>query len=372
MSAPHIPNLNTLRRGGLRSRGRGRGGSTVAVGENESLPSSLIKDEVIQKTDNDAATSRLSAVETGYLDDPFARLLTPGQHARRLPLMNRGTYVRTTAIDRIVDTFLGAGELGRKQIISLGAGSDTRYFRLRRMNLAVELIYHELDFAVNTKAKIALLTSTAFVGVARRLCEVDLHSRTTVITDDGSGLHSAGYHIHAVDLRQLPQSGAKLRDVDPTCPTLIISECCLIYLSPSDADRVLEHVGHLFSPDVPLAIAIYEPIRPNDAFGRTMVSNLTARGIHLQTLEKYASLAAQMERLVKCGFSGGAEAADVDFIWRKWLAVSERERVEALEWMDEVEEFTLFARHYCVAWGWRGFAQQQHGWKELPVQAPDG
>ena len=337
--------------------------------ENESLPSSLPKDEVIQKTDNDAATSRLSAVETGYLDDPFARLLTPGQHARRLPLMNRGTYVRTTAIDRIVETFLDAGDSGRKQIISLGAGSDTRYFRLRRRHPGVDLLYHELDFAVNTRAKIVLLTSTAFVEVAKTLCDVNLHSPGTVITDDGSELHSTGYHIHAVDLRQLPRSETMLRGIDPTCPTLIISECCLIYLSPSDADRVLEHFKNLFEPEVPLAIAIYEPIRPDDAFGRTMVNNLTARGIHLQTLEKYASLPAQMERLVKSGFSGGAEAADVDFIWRKWLAVSERERVEGLEWMDEVEEFTLFARHYCVAWGWQGFAQQQHEWKKLPVQA---
>jgi [phosphatase 2A protein]-leucine-carboxy methyltransferase len=89
MSASHIPNLNTLRRGGPRNRGRGRGGLSVA-GEDASKQSALAKDEVIQKTDTDAATSRLSAVEAGYLDDPFAKLLTPGQHSRRLPLMNRG------------------------------------------------------------------------------------------------------------------------------------------------------------------------------------------------------------------------------------------------------------------------------------------
>ena len=48
-------------------------------------------DQIVRNTDNDAATSRLSAVEAGYLEDPFARLLTSGEEVtRRLPLMNRG------------------------------------------------------------------------------------------------------------------------------------------------------------------------------------------------------------------------------------------------------------------------------------------
>ena len=157
--------------------------------------------------------------------------------------------------------------------------------------------------------------------------------------------------------------------VDIAIPTLLISECCLIYLSPAEADAVLEYFTRIFSSSVPLAIAIYEPIRPNDAFGRTMVSNLTARGIQLQTLEKYANLAAQRDRLKRYGFSDGAEAADIDFIWRKWLLDKDRERVESLEWMDEVEEFTLFARHYCVAWGWRRFADDQSWASALPAQS---
>jgi [phosphatase 2A protein]-leucine-carboxy methyltransferase len=84
MSAPQIPNLNTLRRGGGRGRFRARGGP-------DSSSSSGNKDRVVQGTDNDASVSRLSAVELGYLEDPFARALTPmGQEMRRLPIINRG------------------------------------------------------------------------------------------------------------------------------------------------------------------------------------------------------------------------------------------------------------------------------------------
>lgn len=48
------------------------------------------KDRVVQQTDQDASQSRLSAVEAGYLEDPFARLFVAGEVQRRYPLINRG------------------------------------------------------------------------------------------------------------------------------------------------------------------------------------------------------------------------------------------------------------------------------------------
>lgn len=88
MSAPQIPNLNSLRRregpGRLRSRGGG-------VGPDASLAS---KDRVVQNTDNDASVSRLSAVRLGYIEDRFAQPLTPaGLETRRFPIINRGVCV---------------------------------------------------------------------------------------------------------------------------------------------------------------------------------------------------------------------------------------------------------------------------------------
>jgi hypothetical protein len=93
MSASQIPNLNTLRRGGGRGRLRGRGGlGTSTTGEERHGSRGIAaQDRVVQGTDNDASVSRLSAVEIGYLEDPFARALTPpGSETRRLPIINRG------------------------------------------------------------------------------------------------------------------------------------------------------------------------------------------------------------------------------------------------------------------------------------------
>lgn len=89
----------------------------------------------------------------------------------------------------------------------------------------------------------------------------------------------------------------------------------------------------------------------------------------MQTLEKYADLEAQKDRLQQVEFggaAGGAEAADIGTIWRHWVDDKEKCRIDELEWMDEVEEFVLLARHYCIAWGWKGF-EEDRGWRSLSV-----
>lgn len=73
--------MATLRKG---ARGSARGGGLA------SRASHVDKDRVIRATDNDASTSRVSAVEAGYLEDPFAKYLCAENWQRRLPLMNRG------------------------------------------------------------------------------------------------------------------------------------------------------------------------------------------------------------------------------------------------------------------------------------------
>ena len=380
MSAPQIPNLASLRRGKLKPRGLGSG--TQEDWTPDQTSQKQHKDDIIRNTDNDAATSRLSAVEAGYLDDPFAKFLSTGEKvSRRLPLMNRGTYVRTTAIDRVVKTFVSSAEEAkpgsRVQIISLGAGSDTRFFQLRRQwpELRERLNYHELDFPANAKAKIDKLRSPAFSKAAKDLCDLDLSSDRFEVLDEGARLRSDVYCIHPIDLRSLAPVSEPLPGLDLSLPTLLISECCLVYLSPDDASDVLIYFTKIFARAIPLAIVIYEPIRPHDAFGRTMASNLTARGIVLQTVEKYNDLPEQKQRLRDVGFDrspngqdavgrdgqggydGGARAADIDFIWNHWIDEGEKERIEKLEWMDEVEEFVLLGQHYCVSWGWRGFGR---------------
>ncbi|KAJ5052240.1 uncharacterized protein L3040_001997 [Drepanopeziza brunnea f. sp. 'multigermtubi'] len=257
MSASQIPNL-LHSRGGPRirgSRGRGlsrRGGRETGVQR---------KDLAIQSTDTDAAVSRLSAVSLGYLEDPIATYFVSGDGTRRMPIINRGTYTRTAALDILINAFLAHPDPESipqtKQIISLGAGTDTRYFRLRSKNKHHSLVYHEFDFPSVSTNK-------------RRIVS---NNRLLVNNED----------------------------------EVLFPEF---------------KIGTLGSPE------------PDTEWGVTRTQ-------------------------VNLGFKegaeeGGQEAETIENIWQNWVPSTEKQRVDALEGLDEVEEWQMLARHYCVAWGWRG------------------
>ncbi|KAF2211299.1 hypothetical protein CERZMDRAFT_43794 [Cercospora zeae-maydis SCOH1-5] len=338
-----IPNLNTLRTGrrGTRLRGR-RGGSSGSTTDDGSTATDeqaeQARDRVIQQTDGDASSSRMSAVSLGYLEDPYAKQLYQlgNEVPRRYPIINRGTYVRTKAIDRLVIRFLGKDPNHRKQIISLGAGSDTRFFRLCAGKHNV--VYHELDFEENVNPKRNTIRNDSELA------------RMTLAHEQGSA-----YHLHAIDLRVLTnKSPPIIPGLEADLPTLILSECCLCYFPPDLAISVVQY----FTMNIKAScgMVLYEPIRPFDAFGRTMTTNLASRGIEMRTLKQYFSLDAQRQRLRIAGFESGQGARDVHQIWEQneWTSETERQRIDKLEWLDEVEEWKLLASHYCVAWGWRG------------------
>ena len=181
------------------------------------------------------------------------------------------------------------------------------------------------------------------------------------IEDDGGSVMGARYICHASDLRELPaiQDLKSVRGLRADLPTLIISECCLCYLEVDVARDVLMW----FTNRIPsLGVVLYEPVGVDDAFGHMMVENLAARGIIMPTVQRYKSLDHQLERLRELNFGGeggGLDGSTIERIWEKWITPKERERVDGLEGLDEVEEWQMLARHYAVVWGWRG----NFGWE---------
>ena len=349
-----IPNLNTFRRGrgAPRLRRGGKGGHDQDGNPDESS-NQFTRDRIVQQTDHDASSSRMSAIALGYLDDSFATAFYQSNEPppKRYPIINRGTYVRTKAIDQLVICFLDANPTRKKQIASLGAGSDTRFFRFLTAGHFREagVEYHELDFEenINHKRKVTR-ESPQLSGLINQ-----------------AEKNNVFYRLHAIDLRSLTaKSPPTIPNLDSDLPTLLLSECCLCYLPPEEASSVIQYFTmHITAP---LALVLYEPIRPFDAFGKTMVSNLASRGIHLQTLKQYSTLEAQRQRLRHAGFTTGQGARDVHEIWEggEWISKMEKERIEDLEWLDEIEEWKLLAGHYCIAWGWRG-EEISEVWSEI-------
>ena len=370
MAAPGIPNLNTLRGRGVRGGGRGRGhASSAGESSSSSEKEAAGRDKIVQQTDVDASMSRLSAVEIGYLEDPFAQLFVSAEPQRRFPIINRGTYVRSSIIDDLVGHFLSDLASTQKQIISLGAGSDTRFFRImkggssgnvsQRDNLKKNLIYHEYDFPENVTKKKAIITRTSILN--KLVGSYHLNEE---------GIDSLNYHLHSLDLRTLDKEQPiplALRKIEPKIPTIIISECCLVYLDPASADRAAKYFTQfLFPPTTSVGLVLYEPILPDDAFGKVMVSNLAARGIVLQTLRKYGSMDAQTLRMRAYGLNRTA-CTDMKTLWELYVTEDEKRRVGALEMVDEVEEWDLLASHYCVLWARRDSDDRGNwaGWEQL-------
>ena len=74
----------------------------------------------------------------GYLSDPYIALLS-SEETHLPPLMNRGTFIRTTAIDSLFKNFLRDHRDTPTQVLVLGAGSDTRFFQYKVPQFSVSL-----------------------------------------------------------------------------------------------------------------------------------------------------------------------------------------------------------------------------------------
>ncbi|KOS14720.1 leucine carboxyl methyltransferase [Malassezia pachydermatis] len=244
--------------------------------------------EAVRETDTDALTSRLAACRAGYLPpDSYAEMQASPQsrEAHRPPLISIGTYLRAREMDRHMEHFLATGSLRQEtassttpvQVINIGAGSDTRFWRMSMATSNVAL-YVELDFPETTRQKAACIEQ-------HEAMQMPLGSWTR--TDDG--LEADKYWLVGADLSTLRTSETwdRLRSrLDPSYPTLIVCECVLAYLDAEQANTLLqgwlEQLSHvaILSYDICLggdAPDTQEPTR----FGHVMLQNLAVRRLTL-------------------------------------------------------------------------------------------
>lgn len=114
-------------------------------------------DVAVMATAGDASLCKLSASSLGYFEDAFVQFFVKSP-SRRMPLINRGYYARVAAIETLVTKFLRAHDADpaqKTQVVILGAGLDTMYFRLKnRAALPAQCEYFEMDFPDVTLQKV--------------------------------------------------------------------------------------------------------------------------------------------------------------------------------------------------------------------------
>uniref|UniRef100_A0A3Q3VR42 Uncharacterized protein n=1 Tax=Mola mola TaxID=94237 RepID=A0A3Q3VR42_MOLML len=117
------------------------------------------RDTSVQGTNDSSVVSKVSAAAQGYYQDVFLRQFVSKVH-RRTPLINRGYYVRWRAVDHCVRSFLHVTEnCPLRQIVSLGAGFDSLYFRLHADEALDRVVVFEVDFPDVVQRKAALINS---------------------------------------------------------------------------------------------------------------------------------------------------------------------------------------------------------------------
>jgi len=225
---------------------------------------------------------------------------------------------------------------------------------------------------------------------------VNITPKDTTCEDDKQQQRnsSSNYHLIGHDLRSSP---SKLFDIltspkhgyDKSIPTLFILECVVMYL-PDDASRDLlqyianspkETEGTSSDEETPfVAVVIYDPIPSNDRFGQLMIDNLQKVGItgrggrtksgqqqHQRSnsnnideedstspqlsLETTQTLSDQLTKLTQCGFdiaTGCDMMAAYDY---GVISLDDRRRASRCEMLDELEEFVLLMKHYCLLVG---------------------
>ncbi|XP_036591563.1 tRNA wybutosine-synthesizing protein 4 [Trichosurus vulpecula] len=301
----------------------------------------------VKGTNDSSSLSKSSLAAHGYVCDPFAALLVSGA-PRRAPLIHRGYYVRARAVRHCVRAFLertpAEGGEPRRQILSLGAGFDSLYFRLKAAGHLAQAKVWEVDFPDVAERKAARIRATPELAA--------LAGPPLSATDPGSGpepalrFASKDYRLLGSDLRDLPAlcHALEASGLDAGVPTLLLAEAVLSYLEPGSAAALLAWAAGRFSDAL---FVLYEQMRPHDPFGQVMQRHFERLNSPLHGLARFPDVAAQQRRFLDAGWVA-CSAVDMNHFYHGFLPAEERRRVQTLEPFDEFEEWHLKCSHYFI------------------------
>ena len=141
---------------------------------------------------------------------------------------------------------------GNCQIINLGCGFDTLYFRLRDTTHQVKN-FIELDFPTVTARKCyTIKRNKTLLG--------KIHDEDGEVRLSPTDLHGPSYHLMGVDLRNLDEVDSKLQqaEIDYSLPTIFLAECVLVYIEAQNCKNLLKWISNKFSCAV---LVNYEQVR---------------------------------------------------------------------------------------------------------------
>lgn len=255
----------------------------------------------VQETNDHSILSKHAMIASGYCDDAYLHIFTKQKAPRRAPLINRGYYIRAKAVDTVLHSFVDNYSGTKKQIISVGAGFDTSFFRLSESDTkSMEDVYYiEIDFPPLTERKKKLILNSQqclkLLGDSSRAFDVSETDASVKISTDCYCL--LGQDLS--DLNGLQTTLDNVLELDSLLPTLVLSECVMTYMNPIDSTNLIKFVRQYFSKPV---FVTYEQVKPHDAFGRFMRAHFTKLNSPLKAIAEYNNEERQKTRYVDSGY----------------------------------------------------------------------
>uniref|UniRef100_A0A8B9L0D3 tRNA wybutosine-synthesizing protein 4 n=1 Tax=Astyanax mexicanus TaxID=7994 RepID=A0A8B9L0D3_ASTMX len=299
----------------------------------------LIFHSQVQGTNDSSVVSKVSAAAQGYFQDDLLQHFVC-KVSRRAPLINRGYYVRWQAVDHCVKGFLRVTEnCAGRQILSLGAGFDSLYFRLHAEGALERVVVFEVDFPDVTRRKAALIKGNDRLKDA--LPDWNHLEPTGPVC-----VSSAQYKLLGVDVRneREVEEGLRVAGLQWDRPTLVLSEVVLTYMETKWSDAVIGWAARSLSQAL---FVMYEQIRPDDPFGRVMQNHFLKLNSKIHALCQYPDTSAQTKRFLQQGWEK-CTCLDMNQFYFSLLSQDEQERVENMEPFDEFEEWHQKCSHYFI------------------------
>lgn len=134
--------------------------------------------------------------------------------------------------------------------------------------------------------------------------------------------------------------------LDFSLPTLFITECVLVYMQNEHSNKLLSYLSENFKL---CSFVSYEQVNLDDKFGEIMLANMELRSCKLLGIEACHSIDSQLNRFINNGFSLNAcQVITMTDYYKNKMSQRERERIEAIEFLDENELLFQLMDHYCV------------------------
>lgn len=320
-------------------------------------------EKIVQQTDYDALSCRISAISKGYLPSPTLQVekchydgykevhmeylralknvsMRVYSKVRRVvktsfPVMNYGTYLRTVSIDLALNEFLKLHEDDAKvQVINLGCGSDLRMVPLLRNFSNLTYVDVDYDSSISVKSKV-LWESSMLRGVLN------------LKRDEASEkVSSERYKLLSCDLNQIHDTMQRLEALTSRdCPTVVITECLLCYMQDKESQQLIDSVMKFYCSGIWIS---YDPIggsELNDRFGIIMQKNLKeSRNLEMPTLMIYNSTETYASRF----HCVDTTATDMWEILSAQISSEESSRLRSLQFLDEIEELKVMQKHYLL------------------------